>query len=152
MNYPGNLNEALAHWLKQESQGGLVEKTARLSSSYRRGANSSTVDIAAYVVSRVPATYAANIKVHEEIARAFPNFTPRSLLDIGTGPGTASWAALVHWPSLETITQCEQDQSFAWLAAKLNLESNLPALEAATLLQKPEASLPTDVKAELKAI
>lgn len=149
MNYPGNLNEALAHWLKQESQGGLVEKTARLSSSYRRGANSSTVDIAAYMVSRVPATYTANIKVHEEMARALPDFAPRSLLDIGTGPGTATWAALVHWPSLETITQCEQDQSFAWLAAKLNLESDLPALEAATLLQKPESSLPLDVEADL---
>ena len=119
-----------------------MQKTAQLSASYRKGANSSGIDLAAYVVSRVPATYAANLKVHEVLARALLDFNPRSLLDIGTGPGTASWAALANWPSLETITQCEQDQSFAWLATKLNLENDLLALKTATLLQKPEASLP----------
>ncbi len=149
MNYPGNLNEALGAWLKLGGQGGLVEKTARLSSSYRKGANSSTVDLAAYVVSRVPATFAANVRVLEAVARAMPDFTPHSLLDMGAGPGTASWTALQRWESLSSITQCEQDQSFAWLAAKLNAESRLDVLQQTTLLQKPEAGLASNIKAQL---
>jgi ribosomal protein RSM22 (predicted rRNA methylase) len=147
--YPGNLNGAIGAWLKQSNQGGLVEKTQRLSSSYRKGANSSSVDLAAYMVSRVPATFAANVRVHEALAQAMPEFAPRSLLDIGAGPGTASWAALAGWSSITSITQCEQDQSFAWLAAKLNAESNLEALHQTTLIQKSEAGLASDIKAEL---
>lgn len=149
MIYPGNLNGAIGAWLTQASRGGLVEKTARLSSSYRKGANSSTVDLAAYVVSRVPATFAANLKVHEALAQVLPEFAPLSLLDIGAGPGTASWSALQRWNSIASITQCEQDQSFAWLAAKLNAESGLARLEQSSLLQKSEAALASDVRAEL---
>jgi ribosomal protein RSM22 (predicted rRNA methylase) len=147
--YPGNMNEAIGTWLRQSSQGGLLEKTQRLSASYRKGANSSSVDLAAYVVSRVPATFAANVKVHEALAQALPDFAPRTLLDIGAGPGTASWAALARWSSITSITQCEQDQSFAWLAAKLNAESNLEALHQTKLIQKSEAGLAPDIKSQL---
>jgi ribosomal protein RSM22 (predicted rRNA methylase) len=147
--YPGNLNEAIGAWLKHSSQGGLVEKTARLSSSYRKGANSSSVDLAAYAVSRLPATFAANVKVHEALAEVLPDFAPLSLLDMGAGPGTASWAALACWPSITSITQCEQDQSFAWLAAKLNAESDLDALRQTKLIKKSEAGLAAVIKAEL---
>jgi ribosomal protein RSM22 (predicted rRNA methylase) len=36
-----------------------------------------------------------------------PGWRPRSLLDIGAGPGVATWAALERWPSLETATLVE---------------------------------------------
>ncbi len=149
MIYPGELNGAIAAWLATSGQGGLVAKTAQLSASYRKGANSSSIDLAAYVVSRVPATFAANVKVHEALAQAMLEFAPRSVLDIGAGPGTASWAALARWSSITSITQCEQDQSFAWLAAKLNAESGLDALHQTRLIQKSEAGLASDIKAEL---
>jgi ribosomal protein RSM22 (predicted rRNA methylase) len=143
--YPGELNTAIADWLSASGQGGLVAKTAQLTASYRKGANSSNVDLAAYLVSRLPATFAANVKVQAALAE----FVPQSLLDIGAGPGTASWAALAQWPDIQVITQCEQDQTFAWLAAKLNGESGLPALQEARLLQKSEAALPLDVTADV---
>jgi ribosomal protein RSM22 (predicted rRNA methylase) len=149
VTYPGELNAAIATWLSHSGQGGLVEKTAKLSASYRKGANSSAVDLSAYVVSRVPATFAANVKVLAALTQAMPDFSPHSLLDIGTGPGTASWAALAQWPELQKIIQCEQDQTFAWAAAKLNAESGIPALQQAKLLQKAEAALPPDVKADI---
>ena len=66
--------------------------------------------------ARVPATFAANMRVHQALAEAMPDFAPRTLLDIGTGPGTASWAALAQWPTIAQVTQCEQDKSFAGLA------------------------------------
>jgi ribosomal protein RSM22 (predicted rRNA methylase) len=36
-----------------------------------------------------------------------PEWRPRSLLDVGAGPGVATWAALEQWPSLEEPTLVE---------------------------------------------
>jgi ribosomal protein RSM22 (predicted rRNA methylase) len=149
VNYPGALNEAVTLWLARNGQGGLADKAARLSQAYRKGGNSSQVSLAAYVATRVPATFAANGRVHEALRDALPGFAPQSLLDIGTGPGTASWAALAAWPSLGHITQCEQDTGFANLAAVLNGASGLPALADARLLRMAEKDVPADVNADL---
>jgi ribosomal protein RSM22 (predicted rRNA methylase) len=147
VNYPGELDEAVARWL--EGRGGVVEATADLSRAYRAGRTSSGLDLAAYLVARVPATFAANQRVHAALAEAWPAFAPQSLLDIGTGPGTASWAALVQWPGLQSITQCEQDPRFAALASDLNGGSGLATLQAAKVLRSSEIALPLDVKADL---
>lgn len=36
-----------------------------------------------------------------------PGWKPRSLLDVGAGPGVAAWAALEQWPSLAEVTLVE---------------------------------------------
>ncbi len=36
-----------------------------------------------------------------------PDWRPRSLLDVGAGPGVATWAALEAWPSLTELTLVE---------------------------------------------
>ena len=36
-----------------------------------------------------------------------PGWSPRSLLDVGAGPGVAAWAALATWPSLTDLTLVE---------------------------------------------
>lgn len=36
-----------------------------------------------------------------------PGWEPRSLLDVGAGPGTAAWAAVEQWPSLAELTLVE---------------------------------------------
>ena len=149
MNYPGTLNEAVAQWLARNGQGALAGKTADLSASYRKGATSSHVDAAAYLVARVPATFAANAKTQQALGDALPDFAPSTLLDIGTGPGTASWAALAQWPTLEQVLQCEQDKAFAALAAALNAASGLPPLRNAEVLLKSEATLASEVRADL---
>ena len=41
------------------------------------------------------------------MARQRPDWRPRSLLDVGAGPGVATWAALEAWPSLEDLTLVE---------------------------------------------
>ena len=147
MNYPGDLDGAVAAWLA--GRGGVAEATAALSRAYRAGGSSSGLDLAAYMVSRVPATYAANRRVQAALAEAWPEFSPRSLLDIGTGPGTASWAAYAQWPSLLSITQCEQDPRFATLALDLNVGSGLVPLQAAKVLRSSEIALSPDVSADL---
>lgn len=38
-----------------------------------------------------------------------PGWEPRSLLDVGAGPGVAAWAAVEAWPSLEDLTLVEAE-------------------------------------------
>ena len=38
-----------------------------------------------------------------------PDWKPRSLLDVGAGPGVAAWAAVAAWPSLEHVTLVEAE-------------------------------------------
>eukprot|EP00850_Spirogloea_muscicola_P008418 SM000045S16163 [mRNA] locus=s45:10723:15523:+ [translate_table: standard] len=55
-------------------------------------------EVAAYIAARMPATYAALHRVMREIALRLPAFSPSSMVDFGSGPGTAIWAAMQAWP------------------------------------------------------
>jgi len=82
----------------------LAAASARLSDDYRSGRGTrlpAPVDVAAYAVARMPATYAAAAEALSEAAGR-TDYAPCSLLDVGAGPGTASWAALEAFPSLRT--------------------------------------------------
>lgn len=46
-----------------------------------------------YALSRLPACYAAAARVFRELGVRQSAFKPASLLDVGAGPGTATWAA-----------------------------------------------------------
>src|SRR3954452_10846687 len=67
---------------------------------------------AAYVITRLPATFAAVAAVLTEIENRMPEFAPADLLDLGAGPGTATWAASAVFPSLQRATLIEQDAEF----------------------------------------
>lgn len=45
----------------------------------------------AYAAGVLPSTYAAAKNVMTEISKRMSDFKPRSMLDFGTGPGTAIW-------------------------------------------------------------
>lgn len=45
----------------------------------------------AYAAGVLPSTYAAVTNVMKEISNRISDFRPRSMLDFGTGPGTAIW-------------------------------------------------------------
>jgi ribosomal protein RSM22 (predicted rRNA methylase) len=60
--------------------------------------------VAAYLAYRAPATFAAAAAVFRQVQRQRPEWAPRSLLDVGAGPGVAAWAAVAAWPSLEVLT------------------------------------------------
>ncbi len=49
--------------------------------------------VAAYASSRMPACYAVLFRVFDELHLHLPHFAPRTMLDFGSGPGTAIWAA-----------------------------------------------------------
>jgi ribosomal protein RSM22 (predicted rRNA methylase) len=102
----------------------------------------------AYLATRLPATYAAIRASLSAIAEMRPDWQPQSLVDIGSGPGSALWAACDQWPSIEKATMVEACDPIrrvgeqlaqhiglrrtVWLPA--NISSALPALVSADLV------------------
>jgi ribosomal protein RSM22 (predicted rRNA methylase) len=130
---PAALDSAIAAWLRAQDHSSLREKSERLSSAYKQGRNSSHIDLAAYLTVRMPATYAAISHVFARVSSIAEGFNPLSVLDIGAGPGTASWAALARWPAISRVHMVEADPRFATLAKELAEASELPALQSAAI-------------------
>ena len=129
---PPNLKAAIAAKLEGVSRNALAERAAHLSATYRDGDGSATgirdtADGLAYLVTRLPATYAAAGAVFAAFRDAAPDFIPRSLLDVGAGPGTASFAAVQEWPGIAAATMIELNRAFAHLAGDLTANAH-PAL------------------------
>jgi ribosomal protein RSM22 (predicted rRNA methylase) len=89
----------------------------------------------------MPATFAAISRVFELVAGIAPNFTPNSLLDVGAGPGTASWAAVEAWPALDKVTLVERDSRFADMATEFLKTSSHAALKVAHVERAEMAKL-----------
>lgn len=78
-----------------------------LTEAYRSGASPDLEGegrIAAYLQVRMPATYAAALAVFRAVSLRVPSWAPASVLDLGTGPGTALYAARAVWPSIGRTT------------------------------------------------
>jgi ribosomal protein RSM22 (predicted rRNA methylase) len=75
--------------------------------------------LAAYLVTRMPATYAAASAVLRELHRRLGDPSVISLLDLGAGPGAASLAARAAFPALERFTLIEPDRDFARAATRI---------------------------------
>ncbi len=102
----------------------LAPRAQAISAHYRAGAGSisaiaSQDDALAYVVARLPATYAAAAAVLEDVRSSAVGFSPASLLDVGAGPATASWAARETWESLTQLTLTDANAHFLALARRL---------------------------------
>lgn len=114
MQLPTWLRDAVEELAAAIPQRDLARAAAELSDAYRAGNYSrAPLDSAArriaYLVQRMPATYAACARVFEEIRSLAPAFAPKKMLDLGAGPGTASLAAAGQWPELEIATRVERD-------------------------------------------
>ena len=131
MQLPADLREAISHTLEGVSRASLRERASRISDLYRSGGGSAIAvrdeaDALAYTVSRLPATYAAVRHVLRRLQERCPEFRPRSVLDLGSGPGTASWAAVEAFPQIETIAQIDSNQALLNLGKRLS-ELPLPS-------------------------
>lgn len=99
--------------LEKYPMSALTNAATDVSSRYRRegeGHNfqiTSEVEALSYLVARMPATYAANTMVMSAIAKLHPEFEPKSVLDIGAGPGTSTIAARQYFDSIETAQLVE---------------------------------------------
>jgi ribosomal protein RSM22 (predicted rRNA methylase) len=113
MELPALLRQAVDEALEGVALADLKHAAAVLSERYRGerldGVLHLTDDLAAraYLAVRLPATYAALRDAMAKLAELRPDFQPASLLDMGSGPGTALWAAANCWPQLETALLLE---------------------------------------------
>ena len=101
---PPQLKTTLDALLYGVSRKELAARSTAISQGYRGGGGSAGViaseaDALAYLVARLPATYAVAAAVLDQMREAAPDFTPETLLDAGGGPGTASLAAHETWPT-----------------------------------------------------
>jgi ribosomal protein RSM22 (predicted rRNA methylase) len=123
MVMPRHVKSALDALLVGVSRKDLAARSALMTDAYR-GARPSAAAVAdlkdalAYAVARMPATYAATWEALSKTAERHPRLQPRTMLDLGSGPGTASLAALEMWPALERVTMLEGLQAFRDLAAE----------------------------------
>jgi len=118
-----------------------------LSSAYRAMRPSSEAvarqsSAAAYVATRMPATYAALVTALSEVAARAPAFMPKSLLDAGAGPGTASWAAVSTFPDLARITMLDSNACLLDLAGTLASASPDASLSGAERILGSLRALP----------
>ncbi len=118
MSLPFFLEEGLQELLASSKKKNLKEGSASLSHQYRQELGTKGVDPLAYLAVRFPATFAAVTKVLEEVKRRMPSFAPRSLLDLGSGPGTAIFAASELY-SFDKIIGYEKESSLLSVAKRL---------------------------------
>jgi ribosomal protein RSM22 (predicted rRNA methylase) len=147
---PAELRAALDAKLEGLSRNDVATRAALISKTYRDGGGSGTIksdgDALAYALARMPATYAAVSACLNALCEAQPDFAPQTLLDVGAGPGTVSWAAAQAFPSLTSFTLLDANHALRTLALGLSRDSmrlgdlTYEAGDARAALAKAEAA------------
>lgn len=137
MQLPIQLKQAIEQQAATINTAQLAKAASALSENYRFRQGTGEKFIAsethrlAYIVTRMPATFAAIHHVMSEVKRRAPNYEINSLLDLGAGPGTVAWAASEVFPALQTLTMLEQDSALIRLGKLFGQRSNAVALQTA---------------------
>src|ERR1700692_4133836 len=117
---PAELKAALDAKLQGFSRSDAVTRAALISKTYRDGGGSGAIaseaDALAYALARMPATYAAVTASLNALREIAPDFAPKSLLDVGAGPGTATWAAAEAFSSLQDFSLVDANRALRALA------------------------------------
>lgn len=120
---PTSVSKTLSRLLDQVSRSALKGHFQTISDAYRAEQSSSLIEnrdaALAYSIARMPATYAAVSAALEATIEILPELAPQSCLDVGAGPGTASWAALRAWPSLRRLTLVDHNKSLLAIAQSI---------------------------------
>src|SRR5258708_33804549 len=124
---PAELKAALDARLQGRSRSDAAERASLMSQTDGDCGGSSAIrseaDALAYALARMPATYAAVTASLNALREIRPDFTPASLLDVGAGPGTATWAAAAAFPSLTSFALLDANSALRALALDLGRDS-----------------------------
>ncbi|TIO07508.1 small ribosomal subunit Rsm22 family protein [Mesorhizobium sp.] len=113
MELPILLRQGVEHLLEKVPLPTLKQAAKTLSDRYRAELRDGRLHMAeemavkAYLATRLPATYAAVRASLDAVSEARPGYAPKTLLDVGAGPGTVLWATLDLWPDLEQAVLLE---------------------------------------------
>lgn len=126
MQLPPSLRQAIDAELDGVSLHDLAGAAELLSQRYRAEIRDGRLHLndelaaRAYLATRMPATFAATSAALQAVAEARPDFAPRTLLDAGAGPGTASWTAAHHWSSIQDATLIEASSAIRTVGERLS--------------------------------
>jgi ribosomal protein RSM22 (predicted rRNA methylase) len=121
---PPDLREYIAAQAKRVPFAELERACAAMSAHYRGHERTSSLALspqaktAAYLATRLPATYVASHAVLSELRHRLGDVSITSLLDLGAGPGAATLAAHSLFPAL-AATLVEADGAFSAIAREL---------------------------------
>jgi len=125
--------DRLAHGMSRKAIAG---RAAAQSQNYRAGGGSRGIatadDMLAYAFTRLPATYAAAMAVYTAMRQTLPTFQPRAMLDVGAGPGTAAFAAIRAFETLDDIRLIDANAELRKLALTLMAEADSETLRRVT--------------------
>lgn len=120
---PPPLQAVIDELVRGADRARLEAAATRLTTAYREGGAArparSADDVLAYAAQRAPATYAATAAVLGRLREQRPGWRPRSLLDVGSGPGIAAWAATTIWPGLQRVVLVEAEAEMVALGKRL---------------------------------
>lgn len=141
MRLPDYLQAGVEELSAQADPKKLAAACKQLTERYKEANSASpavrdAADRIAYLVTRLPATFAANIHVFVELRRRAPDVELSSLLDLGAGPGTALFAAAETFPTLRAATLLEADPQWLGTGKQLGSGSRLAAVRDARWIQR----------------
>lgn len=126
MHLPPFLQQAIEKLVESLKGEALLQAREELSQRYltphqKNPYMTSHAQRISYIATRMPATYAVISNVIKILQAQMPEFNPQTLLDLGSGPGTALWAVGPLFPSLSQATLVERDQELITIGEQLAL-------------------------------
>lgn len=135
MQLPAELATAIHQATASFANADLARAAGQLTGTYRGERNNrphlDQLHRAAYLLTRLPATYAVLARVLPECKLRIPNLQLESMLDLGAGPGTALWAAIETFPELKHAVLVEDQQQWIEIGKRLAANSEREALRSA---------------------
>ncbi len=129
MPLPSNIQVKIQQLLEQSSRTELQAAASALTKRYHSGHAASQAgfrskaECLAYIAMRMPATYEASRTVFREIAGQLPELAIHSILDVGSGPGTAVIAAFDTFQDIRDAVLIEPSGTMAAFGAELLSEA-----------------------------
>jgi len=135
MQLPRELTQGIEELSREIAPAELARASAELSSEYRgerkRRPRLDKLHQAAYLISRLPATYAVLSRVFRELRERIPGLHIERMLDLGSGPGTVMWAAVDQFPKLKKIVLVEDVSEWIAIGKELAKYSERDAIRSA---------------------
>jgi ribosomal protein RSM22 (predicted rRNA methylase) len=126
LSLPADLHDAIAQALAAVPPARWMREAQQLSERYRAPRATQAGPLATgemqalgYAALILPATYAQLRGALAAAAARIPAWAPATMLDLGSGPGTALWAATAQWPSLSALTAWEREPALIALGRRL---------------------------------
>lgn len=153
MTIPTELQNAIQAEIEKFDWHTILEARKELTDRYRSFKKNHLITKeahrVAYIAFRMPATYAVVHRILEEAASRIPTNSIKSLLDLGSGPGTVLWAAREIFPDLCEAIALEKDTALASIGQRFGASSEDPCIASAKWQIADFAALPKLPNADL---